>query len=687
MSLKPIIKLNVANVPPIYQKRVHCNFDGNYVTTTIEGISSYGCSVSSNTGGYKMIGMKYKKINAIKLNNVHNTFLNKITLTYVKNGDKKLRTDYYLKLIYNTQNLINNGELKADCSDFLIGYKGNQIGRKVTGCGGTETSFEFNVQKSEKGTVNGYEAYYGNPDAVAQTAPADTTTYSITPTEVGVTEEVLTLNSNLLSFGFLKLFSVSTIDPVGSLVTNSTVKISNTYVDVNYNGLIRFETRYDSSRFDASFISSKFESNIYSVAGKPITISIWAVYIPTQQSIQGSSNSVNFIFMDRVQTNYLYPFVDRYSGSNTKKTPTVKITTNSNLLTAVGLKCRYTHNGITKFSIGTFSGGSSHVQCPIDVTLNQNTELVTFELYMDVSTNQALNFILSSNNLTYVFLKEPIQVLIPSTITTHYFNQNFTLDFSNPQLMASTNISYDNYKLKMIPEYSNTNPSKYLSCQFNLLKPECMIQDLSLTHTPMRLDYMLEIRSPHFVDIVNFTTTSNIFKSNVTFFTELPYVGDAITHQSSPFVVEFNISKKLHPDYNFYCEIYSKRIPIVRNVANEGIFTCSFNSHGYEEVVPISLHINNTSVSGLDGIISFEDTTVQMVVLEFSPEFVTFPEVKTLSIRKNNSATFSVPTIYRSVNHRIDSTDNNEFGCTISAAAGSISCSKTNIPTQSLVDI
>jgi hypothetical protein len=283
-------------------------------------------------------------------------------------------------------------------------------------------------------------------------------------------------------------------------------------------------------------------------------------------------------------------------------------------------------------------------------------------------------------------LKEPIQINIPATITPQYFNQNFSLNFSNPQQIPGTKISYNQYKLKLIPEYSSLNPSKYVYCEFKSLLPQCMIQNLSLTHTPMRLDYILEVTSPNFSDVVNFTTSSTLFKDNVTFITELPYAGDSITNQNSTFTVEFSVSRKLHPSYSFYCQVYSQNIPIVRT-ANEGIFTCSFKSRGLEENVAISLFIANNTVSGLAGLISNQDSIVQMVVLKFDPEFSVFQDVTTLSIKKNNSISFVVPSAYRGYAHKIVSDNADSFSCSIDSGNGLFSCSKTNIPLQTDVDI
>jgi hypothetical protein len=122
--------------------------------------------------------------------------------------------------------------------------------------------------------------------------------YSLVATQSFPSEEVLTLNDKVLSFGFLKLFSTNKIDPVAALTTNTTVKLWNNYQFVDYQSKVRFEVRYDSFKFGANYtVNSTFESSIYAASGKRINVTVWAVYIPTQESVPASLNSLEFIFM------------------------------------------------------------------------------------------------------------------------------------------------------------------------------------------------------------------------------------------------------------------------------------------------------------------------------------------------------------------------------------------------------
>eukprot|EP01080_Neovahlkampfia_damariscottae_P008062 gene8063-12524_t len=665
----PVVKLNVANIPSKYQSDVVCYSNGSAVSTVISTADSYKCDVISSVPGYLPVGMRFNQVGGFKAKNLHNTFLLKGILSY--NFAGTLDTLLYLSVNFNTLNLIASGSMRNDCQDIVITWKGNQIARNVTGCKTTSTVVSFKVQEVKTGVIEDYIAYVGNPvaDPIKFDFPTGATKYSTQPTIKLVKPSVLTLNSNNLL-----------VDPVAALTTNSTIKLWNDYEFIDFKGNVKFETRFDSRKFDANYSSSLFQSHIYQNIGKRINITIWAIYIPTNEAILASENEANFIFMDLVQMNYLYPFIDKFSDSISNKTSSMNLTSNSEFFTETGLHCRYSHKDTIRYSKASFvSGNSKLINCEMNVDqLSLNTEFVTFDLYMNVSSEDSnLNFILTGNNLTYVFLKEPIQINIPTTITPNYFNENFTLNFLNSIQMNEHLVSFDSYQVQVIPEFEALNQPKYLECNFESVTGKCKISFLSLSHTPAKLNYKMQVSSIHFGDVVNFTMTSNYLKDNITFLSELPYVADALSHNSSKFTAQFNISRSLHPDYSFYCEVHSERIPIV--LINSKLFECSFNSRGFEEDVSVSLYINNTSIVGLGGIISTQSSIIQMVIMKFVPEFSTFPEASSLIVRKNNSISFTVPPTYRTYNHRIVSFDGDTFSCSISGA-GVISCSKTNIP-------
>jgi hypothetical protein len=298
VQYKPIVKLDVANIPSIFQDRVLCNYNGNYLPTVIKSKETYECNVSSSVAGYQSIGMNFKKDNAFKVSNIHNTFKSMKNLTFT--SLVVLDTNLFLRYTINTLTLIASSELKNDCSDLVVTFNGVQIPRKVTSCNTVSTEIEFPVQQAITGSIRGYVVYYNNPNAIALSLSTVSTAYSLVPGETSPTQEILTLNDKSLSFGYLKMFTTNKIDPVAALTNNTKIKLWGNYQFIDYQNKVRFEVRYDSSKFDANYTTnSTFESNIYSPSGKRMNITLWAVYIPTQESVPASSNYLEFIFMGK----------------------------------------------------------------------------------------------------------------------------------------------------------------------------------------------------------------------------------------------------------------------------------------------------------------------------------------------------------------------------------------------------
>lgn len=57
---------------------------------------------------------------------------------------------------------------------------------------------------------------------------------------------------------------------------------------------------FDGFRFDANYVNPLFKSGIYATCGNKIQVNLCSVYIATQESVQATSNSIEFIFMDLV---------------------------------------------------------------------------------------------------------------------------------------------------------------------------------------------------------------------------------------------------------------------------------------------------------------------------------------------------------------------------------------------------
>jgi hypothetical protein len=641
---RPIIKLNSANIPKEYSKQVSCHFDGSLVQTVTQNDADlFECTVSSSSGGFKTIGMRYIERNAYKIPNIHNTFYHRINVTYSFGALINLDLNLFLQVFIDTNSLISSGKMKSNCDDLIVTFKGNEIEMEIMLCNTVSTRVRFKIQDSQNSTSDDYRIFYGNNEAIAKVITTSGTTYSFIPSLItDGNEKVFSLNSNHLEFGFLKLFSINKIDPVAALTTNTSISLWNNYEVVNYNEKIQFLVRFGSEEFFANFTNQLFISNIYVKNGRKINLGVFAKYLPTNEYVQASSNFIDFIFTDKIPLYKLSPFIDRFSKLNEQKNTTVVIKCNNGLFTDIGLYCKYNHRGIIKYSVAKFVlNSNSTLNCNMEVgNLNLNSEFVSFELFMNVSNqNENLNFILSSNNITYVYLKEPIQLLIPEVITRNFLKENFTLNFENALGIGSYSSSVDNFKVKLKPEYLVENPSKYLDCDFSKMNPTCRINNLSLSHTPMRIDYELEAFTIDFISnnlsFLIFNMTSNYYRENVTFLSEKPFIVDSKKHLNLTANITFKIDKKLHSDYSFYCKLSSDTQKIQRDAfGSMDTFSCGFLTNGVEGNVSISLHLNNTSIQGLSSSISNQDSTIEVVSLKLVPEFTTSIGFQNATIKK-----------------------------------------------------
>eukprot|EP01080_Neovahlkampfia_damariscottae_P000472 gene472-6883_t len=668
------VKLDSSNIPSKFFDDIICLVDNIKVETVNIGNNQFNCSVTSEVAGYRKISVDYQTKNAFKVPGVHNTFENRLMLSYDLNVTQGLNLGYFL----NTQILIKNGEIKNDCSDIIATFNNSRIFTKITDCNTTNTKIQFAVQKSEiHSPTTSYALYYGNKIIESISGTIASTTYSTAPTATLSTISTVKLNNADIEFGFLKQFDIQSIDPLAALITNSTVNITTNYSPIDYSGRVKFQMSYEGNKFDAEFDGKTFNSIVFANKKQTIHLSIWVIYLPTQQLFSASNNSISFIFMELIPALYLYPFADKYTITSNSKTSAIQVYLASNISTETGLNCATKINGTTKYSMGKTNGTMSLIECSLLVDdLSSITEFVLIDLYMNVSSNPEKNFIVTRNALTYVFFKEPILLNIPATIDKNYFNQEFSINFDDPLKNESNKMSYSSYNFRVIPEFQN--PETNLLCTYNSSKPVCRIQNLTSTYSPNKLNYKMYVFSPHFSDNVTIDMSSNYFKQNISFLSELPFVADAIKHIDTTLTVNFKVNKYLHESFTFFCRIYGTDTVITKQGALGDTFTCSFNSRGFEEVVIISIVIKGSGVIGLDGLISESDSKIHMVSLKFVPEYSELNESTSLLITKNNSNIFAIPSNYQSFIYGIQSVDNQySFDCSIQQ--NQLNCSKGKI--------
>jgi hypothetical protein len=287
-----IVKLDVANIPSKFYDALSCEVEGNEFKAIVSGVDRFNCSISSTFGGFKNLNMKFKLKNAIKIPNIHNTFLYRLDLSYGTNVIK----GNYMKVNLNTLALIENGKMKSDCSDLIITFNGNEISGQINGCNTTFTQLKFQVQETKISPIIEYSLFYGNQYCTRLSFSNPSSTYSTFPTITEKMEISYKLNSNQFFFGFLKPFSILKIDPLAALVNNSAVNISTNYEFIDYKGKIKFELNDGSSSFNTQF-DMTFNAILTSNIKKRVNLTINAVYIPNGEVIKGSLNSIEFLFM------------------------------------------------------------------------------------------------------------------------------------------------------------------------------------------------------------------------------------------------------------------------------------------------------------------------------------------------------------------------------------------------------
>jgi hypothetical protein len=288
-----MVKIDLANIPSKFYDGLSCEIEGSEVKAIPSGVNKFNCSISSTFGGFKNLNLKYKLRNAFKIPNIHNTFLYRLDLTY---GTNVIQGNY-LKVNLNTLSLIENGKLKADCSDLIVTFKGKEISGQINGCNTSITQLKFQVQETKASPITEYSLFYGNLLCTRFSFSNPSSSYSTFPTIVETNDISYKLNSNEFLFGFLKPFSILNIDPVAALVNNSAVNISTNYEFIDYLGKIKFELNDGSSTFKTQFDSLTFNAILSSNNKKRVNLTINAIYLPNGEIIQGSLNFIEFVFI------------------------------------------------------------------------------------------------------------------------------------------------------------------------------------------------------------------------------------------------------------------------------------------------------------------------------------------------------------------------------------------------------
>eukprot|EP01080_Neovahlkampfia_damariscottae_P011652 gene11652-4891_t len=669
VNYRYIVDFNRSTIPTGSYKDISCAVDGETVDTIYKTADVYNCSISSVNGGFKNISMLLR-IYQFKVPNYHNTFKYKYEYEFITTNTSHRKA----VIPFNGNVLIAAGIMRPDCKDILVTYRGKEIPRVVKNCVSTTSTLEFLLEDNYIGKHTNYTVYTGNSIAIANETIIDISGIIKVDQFSGIeSKETIQINQNNLEFGFLKLFNIFSVNPFAALGKTSNVTITSNYEVIDYKNKIEFKMKYNGNSFLAHWNGKKFEATLTTLNQGVHNISMIVVYKPTNDIIQASINQVEFIFMDPVSNAGLFPHVYQFETSSFFKQ--VGIYTNQNLLTDRGLMCRYRHSDQIKYATATFFQNSNSVKCAIKLDLNSNVEFVNFDLYMNTSSDSNFHFILSTNNFTLPFIKSPIEIILPTTISKNQFGKGFDLNFTNPfYLNDGSTLSISNYKLKVIPE--NIEFSKYIDCSLKNLKPNCSFNNFIVDRTPSKLNFQVEFYSILSFSPINITTSVHYFRDNVTFNSESPFITDNLFNTTLK--IDFHVSQNLNQNYSFNCQMTGKIYPISKGIA-DNLFSCFVQFSEFDTTLPIGLYLNNSLIEGLDGIISNENSNIEVLQLKYVPEQSQNTMNTNLVVSRNDSSTYSVPTKYRNLEYRLVSRDSFSFTFSCSAVSGTINCQKTPV--------
>eukprot|EP01080_Neovahlkampfia_damariscottae_P007011 gene7011-11176_t len=654
-------------VPETIKENIFCSFDNKTGDTYHLGSRKYLCTVVSDIAGFKKISMKLNQINPFKVQNIHNTFSKKFDISF----NNSIAVIKKIEWIKDTTTLITEGKLKNDCSDIVVTFNEIEIGRRVENCNSVNTKVTFLTQDITKGVVNAYSLFLGNPIAIGNDSFVDGGELIQLFSYLEV-NDVISISKNTLEFGLFKKFSVLNVQPYFVVGRSSNVTIQSNYEVINFNNNIDFYVEHSTLNYSAKLNGNTFFATLNSVSQAKLNLKILVIYKPTGERVDGSIDTFEFFFMDPINMKYLYPFVEGFTFSN--KNTRVILNTNENLLTDKGLLCQYCLNTDTQYFEAKFVGGNTKiVDCNITAAgLLKTSELVHISLYMNQSLDTYIK--LSSHNLTLVYMKEPISINLNPVINKYLFGQNFDLEFTDP-LSLDLKLSYSNFKVKATVE--NSLNSNFISCQNGISKPQCVIDNLTVDKTPSKIDFQMQFNSTFFSENINLKMTSHYFRENITFLTEFPFIANS---KNSSLKINFNVSQNLHQNYSYYCRVFGVDYEIIRDSVEYSSFSCSFLTKN-ELYANISLYINGSSIIGMDGIISNEDSMIELTQLKLQVGYSRDVDNSSHTISRSiDSSPIFLNQKYRNLQYRIVSNDGISYiyGCKV-LESGSIECVKNSL--------
>eukprot|EP01080_Neovahlkampfia_damariscottae_P006370 gene6370-10377_t len=662
------------DVDPIV-KRLFLGFKNSYIAAEKFSAQNLKFQIASDIPTVQNISLLMKLTKFHKVNDINGIFESKIDLTL--NGNLNIGDRVIVSI--PTSKYINSGILQSNCLDIVLIHKTLSIGRQISNCNSNSTGILFNIQETFNGSDTNYKVYLGNSDFNNPNTTVDgSSDKDASPT---IVQEVTTsklISNSTLQFVFIEKLNISRINPQLSLIPQSLVQIYTNYQD-HYENLINYEIQLNGTGFSSSY-ENFFNSSITAIKTSALGISVHAVLKNSIQSTE-ITNTETFYFLEKIKLNYLTPFYDTFDYYGETKHLNITVIADAELLTDLSLYCKINcSNQISYAKAKRIESDHKKVSCSLNThQLNQNVEYCFVGLWVNGSTDPSQNFDLSSNQIPYVVVKQPIDYQnISQVLFLKDQGEAFSLN------LTTLNLTNNQYSVQMIAEKSG-NPNMNVVCDFNLKKPFCQVPTLSLSHIPMKLDSKLKINFKDYNLNSTISINSFYFRDNITYVTEYPFISNPMN--TTDFItVNFNVSQKLNPSYEFYCGVFDQKYSAVVNSGDNHFFSCSFPPRGIEEIASISLYINNTKISELGGLISNQDSNVELLSLRFDPPYVEMTDSQIFSFKKNSSNFLTIPDKYTNLKYKIFSdSGSSDYPCVLNGS--NITCNKSSIITGTSYDI
>eukprot|EP01080_Neovahlkampfia_damariscottae_P000518 gene518-8031_t len=656
----------INTIPSYYQSRIYCSINDSLVKTTQIDQNVFTCLMNVEKDDIYAIGLKFISPNQFFLSNIPGYFQEKYTI----NISSTLNKLDVVSLQLNTQGLIDKKMMKENCEDLTVTYKDQPIARQVENCNNLQTSISFVIEENSEFTQE-YSIYYNNEFQVVTNITISGDPKIVSSSFIKVNNTIWSLSANELKFRAVPFVTIDKVTPELGLITTKNVTLTSN-IAINNLGYLDYQLIDGESEYPAVMNSNNFYSYISSNVSQKLNISIYAVHKTTKEKLLVSSSS-SFYFWSSLNLVELYPFVDKFNISSPKKTKTISVRSNEDILSDYKLFCKFTFKSNVTYAKGT-KFNQNLIKCDLSVDLSLNTEVINVGLTL----NQSNNMIdLHVKSAAYVFIKEPISLNgLNKTLLPTDYEKYFTLDFDD--VRHSELVSFSNYSYIMNPELHS---SIMVNCSFNSTA-RCVVPEFQFKYVPVKISSSLKIHSQFHSEPFSINVDALFHKEPVSISQEYPYLIDLDSYIKNSISITFNTTKSLNPAYPFHCKYQS--FTTKAELINFSQFKCDFFSNVHLLDYDVSLYLNDSNSIGLDGRIS-NIPNIRFSKILYQPNFVEINGKELIKLIQNTTE-LTIPVKYQGNTFEVITVENGiKYGCSV--INSSLYCQKEVINAFSSSDI